>query len=444
MRVKERDVAAYTGYLGPTSPGGWNFYGANWLPPRGAYPCDSKTLRKQVNEYTMRVPYSPPLFLGKEHIAYHGRGAEPARRRGVEPDVVMKDCFHRKLGFISKPCSWYWTYDISLPYYFYYLHTRLPVFYSNWITDQHMILPTADTRAMSSRAWWSMQPRFEGEISMLNFIYEMKDFRDIAKYALRLRSGFMWDNLLESLRKSLPECAAQPTKTAAQLHLVNAFAIKPLVADLLAIDQMLLKTVDDAQSQFAESGSKFQKKHYSEIINQAGSWTNGEYNDSNMRFMKYGNVTVDRFTATLRYQYKYNVRSNWVAFMRYWGLRPTAEVIWNAVPFSFIVDYFIKIGNSLKAMELDPNVMLTRYQYCESVKRTLNAGAVGRVHPYVKVLFIDDVEQTDYEDIPLSGYFGSVYSRVTCQPNRGLYLPRTTWPNGAQALNMAALLRCFL
>lgn len=289
-----------------------------------------------------------------------------------------------------------------------------------------------------------MQPRFEGEISMLNFIYELKDFRDIAKYALKLRSGFVWDNFLESLRKSLPECAAQPTKTAAQLHLVNEFAVKPLIADVLAIDQMLLHTVDYAQSLFAESGSKYQKKHYSEVIDQAGSWTDGENYDTNLKFMKFGNVTVDRFTATLRYQYKYNVRPSWEAFVRYWGLRPTAEVVWNAIPFSFIADYFIKIGNSLSAMELDPNVLLTRYQYCESVKRSLNAGAVGRVHPDVKVLFIDDVETTDYEDKPISGYFGSVYSRTVCQPNRGLYLPRIQWPSSKQALNMAALARCFL
>lgn len=446
MRYKKRFSWGYTGGQHPYETGLWQF-GGNFIPPRGTRPLTLDSLISQAAGVTSWTPYTPPLYLGWEEIAYHGREVEPKLQRGREPDVVLKDCFHRKLGFINIPCSWYWIDPGTLAvygYYYYYLQSRLPVYYSNWITDSQLILPTVNTEAMSSRAWWSMQPRFEGEISMLNFVYEMKDFRDIAKYALRQMSGNLWDNLLKSFRKSLPELAAQPTKTAAQLHLANEFALKPLCADLVHIGQMLCELVDEAQSLFAETGSKYQKKHYTETIGIQGSWIPGENNDSNYRFMKFGNVTKDTFTATLRYTYKYNVRDSLAAFTRYWGLRPTGEVLWNALPFTFLFDYVIKVGQSLKAMELDPNVTLTYWQYCESVKRSLYAGAVGREHPWVHYLIIDDKPVDKYEDKPISGYFGSVYSRTVCRPNRGLYIPRVKWPDGRQAANMAALLRCFL
>jgi hypothetical protein len=328
-----------------------------------------------------------------------------------------------------------------------FVRGRLPYFFSNWISEQNLILPSTDTVPCSRRAWYHLQPRFEGEISMLNFIFELKDFRDICKHALKITLSPDFSQMLRNFRKTLPDIN-QPTKTAAELNLANQFMLKPLISDLVAIGAMLLETVQAVQAQYAESGSLYQKKHYSEVLNMPAPLTPGEYNTSYYNWMEFGSQTKDLFTATLRYQYKYNVRNFWDAFSRYWGLRFTPEAVWNGIPFSFLLDYVVKIGQSLNALEPDPNTILTKYTYCESIKRSLVCGCVGRVDPKGKTtdFFLDqEYFEGGPADRPVSGYFGNVYHRYVTAPARGqLYIPKTSWPKTQQAINMAALLRCFL
>lgn len=453
---RERDVPAECGMVNVYNSSGKTY----WFPRTGRYPPGTPTQGFLADLHNGPVDVLPtnfplPAYIGKEHISTQGRTRAEKLKLLLgfpdEQDVVMKDCYHRKISAVNLPFTFYWQ-DPSSEYYGYwwsFVRCRLRFFYSNWITDSHLVLPTVDTAPCSWRAWYHLQPRFESEIGMLNFVYELKDFRDIARYALKNLGSSQLANLLRTLRKSFPEIASQPTKTAAELNLINQFAIKPLISDLCSIGQALMVLVSDAQQLYAESGSKFQKKHYSEVLNQPAPLTPGENNTTYYNWMEYGNQTKDVFTATLRYQYKYNVRDHLAAFTQYWGLRPTAEVIWNMIPFSFLVDYTIKIGQSLHALELDPNTILTKYQYCESVKRSLMAGCVGREDPKGKThhFFLDEEYIGDSAGLagrPVSGYFGKVYHRYVTKPQHGLYVPRTSWPSGQQAINMAALLRCFL
>lgn len=391
-------------------------------------------------------PYTPPDYLGVEYLSDVGRHKGLSGYKFYTEARMMKPCKHRKIVFLNHPVSFLRVATLPVvpsQTVFWYTHTRLSVYFSNWITDSDLVTPSPDM-SFSGRAWLSMQPRFEGEISMLNFLWELKDFRDIAKYALKLEARRDFQRWLRDLRKIPARIANAPGKTAASAHLVNSFAISPLLADMLSIHKMLLSCVDEAQSAFANSGSTYQKTHYTESVDQNGSFIPGVQNNSNYLFMQYGNATRDRLTATLRYTYKYNVRDKLAAFARYWGLNLSAEAIWNCIPFSFLADYFLTISRSLHAQETDPNVLLTDHQYAESAKRTLYAGAVGLVDPKI-VLRINDIPVDAYDFQPISGYFGTAYHRYLCQPNRfGMFVPRPKWPRTKQVLNIAALARCFL
>jgi hypothetical protein len=285
-------------------------------------------------------------------------------------------------------------------------------------------------------AWAEMQPRFEGDISMFNFLLELKDLRELIKL-LKMKPLRKLRNFFRRKRKLF-----DPTKPIAEAHLLNEFAIKPLLSDIYTITCQINEVVQQAQSEFAEAGLGRNSRHWSQtaVIDDTGfvPKTYSLYSQGT------GVIEWQKFTATMEYSYAYSARSSIDAFMRYWGLTPSWEAIWNAIPFSFIVDYFIKVGNSIAAMEKDPNVHLDLHQYCESILSKRQTGSFFiRDRLYEKVAVIDGRVCTD-DYILVSGRETSLYTRRVAAPNRGAVLPSVKLLSSKQALNLAALLRCFV
>jgi hypothetical protein len=294
-----------------------------------------------------------------------------------------------------------------------------------------------------------MQPRFEGEISMLNFLYELKDFKDIMKHAAKFDYRAISDNLrklksnfLRQKRKGLNGAPFDPSLPAANIRLVYEYAIKPTLSDVSTILNQLGIIVREAQQEFQLAGEESQKSHYSEeiihtnsVVRKAASY--GE-----------GNLNSSRFTATLSYKYDYAMRSDIDAFMTYWGLSGTWEAFWNAIPFSFLADYFCKIGKAVHMMERDRNVSLTTDQYCESVLNDSSYGVFTFADSTVKEQAW--VINGKYRNGPLatpvfiSGLRSTIFHRVLTHPNKGTATPRFSVPTWGQKLNMLALARCFL
>lgn len=307
--------------------------------------------------------------------------------------------------------------------------------------------PVLDLSGARSRAWWNMQPRFVGEVDMLNFLFELKDFRDIAR-TLMLRS----DDLMR-IRKALWRLTILPRSKRAHLWdssgaaasaiLVNNFALEPLFSDFGKIAMQTMVIVREAQRKFELAGEKWQKSHFSEEIWRENSTTVGT---GNYYWLSNGILKTSKFTATLRYMYDYRLRSDWKAFVDYWGLSFSFNRFWNAIPFSFLCDYFIQIGNSIKAMETDPNVNILDTQYCESLLTTFRNGSSIRPDQRAKLYVVNGTYglQQDFADLCISGYVGWLYERYPAEPLKAPASPVFKQPKGKQALNMLALARCFL
>jgi hypothetical protein len=286
-------------------------------------------------------------------------------------------------------------------------------------------------------AWWTMQPEFEGNISLFNFIVELKDFRELAHL---LRSHPI-KRLRNFFRRQRWKKGFDPTRPVAEAHLFNEFALKPLVSDILTITAQIEEIVRDAQSDFAEAGLGRNSRHWSDtVIIDDGNLT---YGTGYYQYGATGQAETQTFTATMEYNYNYSCRDSIDAIMRYWGLTPTWEALWNALPFSFLVDYVIKVGDSIAAMETDPNVELLLNQYCESLLTRRSSGShFVTDNCYGGTVVIDGRKRTD--PIPLyNGYESSLYTRRVAAPNRGAALPRPAVLTSGHAVNFAALLRCF-
>lgn len=327
-------------------------------------------------------------------------------------------------------------------YYFYRLVTPSAIPWS-LSTLKHPVIDLSEAR---SRAWWNMQPRFVGEVDMLNFLFELKDFRDIAKALLIRQESLM------TLRKKLTRLFKNNNRRkhlwdlsgiTAGGTLANNFALEPLLSDWKKIATQSIIVVREAQKKFESAGERWQKSHFSEEIWREDSTTVGTLNNY---WQRKGILKTSKFTATLRYMYDYKLRSDWKAFADYWGLSFSFNRAWNALPFSFLVDYVVNVGNSIKAMETDPNVNISDTQYCESLLTIFRNGYVVGADPREKLWIINRKFGTpgDFKDLCYNGHVGWRYDRNPAEPLKAPALPVLRVPKGKQILNMLALARCFL
>jgi hypothetical protein len=311
-----------------------------------------------------------------------------------------------------------------------------------------------ESQAASNRAWWTLQPRFEGDFQALNFLYELKDFKDIANAISALRPAKIVETLKRArsminrakrevakgnvLQKYLATVSAS-TRVAAEALLVKRFAIDPTIMDLATLYNQLQSTVQDAQHRFRDKGQEMNRRHYSEEISRSDNRVIA-VKGSNYYFAGWGWFQQDQFTATMEFDYMYNVRDKMAAMRKYYGLDLNAGVVWEAVPFSFLLDYFIGIQDAIDAMSQDPNVQTNLHQYCESRLKTFRSGMSyvedGRTH----AMIINGAPARP--DQLIIGWEGSLYERRVCAPNKGLYLPRIKVPSVKQAQNIMALVRC--
>lgn len=290
-------------------------------------------------------------------------------------------------------------------------------------------------------AWGIMQPRFEGDVSMFNFVVELRDFKRIAKFLLK--------NPLRKIRNLIKRIIRKrrfdPTKPIAQLHLSNEFALKPLLSDIYKLSCQLDAKITDIQKSFADAGRERNKRHYSEVFPIYEYNRFSDYEQSKYPWLMKGNSEQLMFNATMEYSYEYNMRSTLSAFSKYYGVLPDTEAIWDAIPFSFIVDYFLKVGDALDINSRDKNVLLDLHQYCESIlsERTngMHFKASYLFGPMLGSRFIKNPGSSG--NYLVSGSESSLYTRYVAQPKTGSVMPRLHRPSTKQGWNMLALLRAF-
>lgn len=270
---------------------------------------------------------------------------------------------------------------------------------------------------------------------MVNFLFELKDFSDISKKLFKIASG---DTLFRLAREGKAILKQDPGLTAAQGILTYNFAIKPLVADIAEIIMQAKDTAEAAYTKFVQAGTERGASHYSEYLKDVKNLSSTSFYSPDVR----GSISTVKQTATLERKYSLTPLSSSEIFSHYWGLSWTLEAIWNALPFSFLVDYFVAIGQSLKFATQQKGVDLNSLQYCESVLAINQSGVF--LNPQKLCYYWD---HKGYRQLKMnslthvSGYSSTCFKRYVTSPTIGLVVPRIKTPTGTQMLNMAALLR---
>lgn len=388
-----------------------------------------------------------PNSLGEGRLQGVGRGDRK----------IFNACVHRKVQSVSLPYGFLILYPWYPVWHYQFFYQRDSVGASPGdrpsVVQEEVHMPShVDFLTARARAWHNMQPRFEGAVSMINFLFEMKDFKEVSKALVNLELSIY--KISKKLSKQVSKWnksrdvrvwGFDPTLPAAEALLVNNFAVQPLIRDVADIMLQATLIVAEVQRQFYDDGLSFQKTHHSETIVHEENLVDPGYG-LYPYYRRSGRVWKTRFTGHLYYKYSYDMRSAYEAFMKYWGLSGSFEAVWNAMPFSFLVDYFVQIGKSLHYMERDPNVTLTEWFYGESYKTTITSGWYILDTPFLSSLVIDG-NTIDLSRSPLnfvSGWKGTLYDRKLTEPVKTMAFPKLKLPSGSQYLNMLALARCFL
>lgn len=277
--------------------------------------------------------------------------------------------------------------------------------------------PDAGTlRNLNAMAWDAMYPSLEGDMSITNFVLELGDFSRLLDLVTT------WSGLV---------------KKGAEGHLGWSFGIRPMISDIKELYDSLMnyrQRIDD----FIERAGQPQKRHFrykfdeddSETLIYESLYSKGYRNDE----------SASVFHATLVYQYEiptelYTIRGKLNAIRDMVGLRFRLAEVWEAIPFSFVIDWFFPIQRFLEGFS-DPLIKpkLTVIDYCFSYKS------------YVKssTWFAQHTKCGASRDYAVKHKYGSaikkVYVRRKAIPETGTYFVPDSNRFGAAQLALSASL----
>jgi hypothetical protein len=280
------------------------------------------------------------------------------------------------------------------------------------------------TEAYRKRAFQGVLPKLNDGFSLFNFIMELPE---LPRLALQILSA-------KKLIKKLMSFGADGRKTLAELHLAYQFGVKPLLSDLEGIVDNLLES-EKKVNDFIQRGKTPKPYHYREIEDVA---------PYSLQETRLGQIMCKQKTilsSTLLCTYTYKKPSFLDGWAEIMGLYPTPKRIWDAIPFSFLIDWVFKIGDMLAQLDIDENLKIKLLDYCDSVKvETVYYGTrnsydyLWQFDPaYFGLVFLED-RATQWE------WKKSVYLRVPSAPNTGFALPATDELSGRELVLGGALL----
>lgn len=243
---------------------------------------------------------------------------------------------------------------------------------------------------LKATALASMLPGIRPRLSLINSIIELKDFKSLAKQIPRLTRSlrnFAYavrhtripiPRLLElHIRGSLPSGRLSLRRIvggSANQYLQYMFAFRPLLSDIAAVKAAIRSTQQEINNLLEREGLP-QKHFFQRSLRETYTDSAEEYLTPDLLSMtiwgraKYWRTctyTNPVFHSTVRYRYDLDAWSAEHAqlngYLDALGIRLDPSIIWNAIPWSFVVDWVAGIGQWLSTMRgsnLEPSTLIT-------------------------------------------------------------------------------------
>jgi len=272
------------------------------------------------------------------------------------------------------------------------------------------IVPDIDMDAYAEQAMAFMYPRINEGTSLVNFILELKDLKAMNPKAsldrmIKGRHKRVGPELLIQLgqrKQSKAQFTQELAHRLASGHLTATFGIVPLVGDVVKCwDE--LKDLEHKLDVLYKYAGRRQARHYRRVLPPGdgsgklapvSTWSDwsermvpslaawdslaSDWNAS-PAFTRPAVRVVSRsrwmtrptYHATCRFKYTLPVRDAQAevrAKLEVLGVKLDPSIIWNALPFSFLVDWVVDVSSFLKQFSVDTFPINTRVtQFCHSV-----------------------------------------------------------------------------
>lgn len=270
----------------------------------------------------------------------------------------------------------------------------LPLWFDETRSDGYIIPPPSqldDLKAMSAR---TMLPVIKAELSLPNSLYELRDFKSLPRTvehlegALRKVSDFFGAKFALRREKyaTMGKLLGSTSRAGSDVYLQTQFNLKPLVSDICGI-HATLTTWEKRINALLTGAGRNHVKHFSytwsehadvseeKTDTQYFAVSPASYNTYHYyhpkRYVWYEPTT---FHAQIRYNY---VCSDYqrqhaalLGILDQLGFNLNPAIIWNAIPWSFVVDWVFGVSRWLDQFKLtlmEPTINIQSYLW--SIKR---------------------------------------------------------------------------
>lgn len=251
--------------------------------------------------------------------------------------------------------------------------------------------PPADLDALIQRAIRSMMPDIKAKLSSINSIIELKDFVSLPK---SIDSTFLIFDKIKKIfsanyvKKTLKQIVNELVRSSSDNYLQLKFNIQPLISDIYGVYSAINGLERRINDLVAREG-RIQKRHFSfrwnefpdvpsdeRLVNDsftANPWLGHRYNWST-----YAERQVINSSSIFHVEMKYNY--NFTSYQREHarvlllldslGVNLNPQIIWNAIPWSFVVDWVLGVSQWLgqfKVLNMEPQINIIDFLW--SVKR---------------------------------------------------------------------------
>lgn len=241
-------------------------------------------------------------------------------------------------------------------------------------------LQLVDLQAKVDASMAYMLPGIRPKLSLLNSLYELKDLKSMPKLIKRISGalanlpGFITGrNSLAYRKKTL----RQLTGLSAKSFLSYQWGIRPLIEDIVALRHALTSAKNQLE-RLVENADKVQIAHY---VSKQSVSTVTDYSSfavpvhySGGQFKRTISVPEGiTFRAAMAYSYRIPASQGlyWKAVLDTLGVNLNPAILWNAVPWSFAVDWVMDVSSWLEQFtQKNLRIVTAIHRYNCSVKLT--------------------------------------------------------------------------
>lgn len=247
---------------------------------------------------------------------------------------------------------------------------------------------------LKAQSLQTMFPVIKAELSVVNSILELKDFKSLPQTIARMKNVLSKAVARVTAKKKGRKGTLRSLfQGGADGYLQQQFNILPLLSDISGIHAALSRT-QRRINDFVTRAGRVQTRHFAynwqefgHAYDEGGGMfpfrIGGEYESIPSGFIMYTGTRVIRhvhtepttFHAELQYNYNYTAyqveNAQLLGHLDAFGVNLNPSIIWNAVPWTFVIDWVIGIGpmlDRLKRTNMEPQVNILNYLW--SVRRS--------------------------------------------------------------------------